>query len=751
MSIATPAMNSAEERAIELRTRPDLVISESQFQGEICWIVKDPLAMKYFRLRKPEYGVLCQLRQQPVTYQQIKRKLVHDFPEANIRLESVQHLVFSLHRSGLLISRSTGQAVPLAKRRDKEKRQKLLGLASSLISLRLPGWDPERFLSWLYPKCRWMFSAWFTVLVFVTCLAAAGLVLVNLETFTAKLPEFQQFFSFDNILFMGLILIVTKTIHEFGHGLMCKHFGGECHEMGFMLLVLMPAMYCNTSDSWVLPNRWHRIAIGAAGMYIELFMAAICTFVWWFTNPGWIHYLALNVMFLSSVSTIVFNANPLLRYDGYYMLSDFLEIPNLSQKSKQSMISKLRVWFLGMKPIESRLLPARNQIAFAIYSVSSVAYRWFVMLMIFWFLSEIFEPYGLAAVGHLLIAISLIGMIGMPMFKMFKFFRHPGRLREVKSSRFYLTLIAIACVLAFVCYFPMLHYVWAPFVVRPQDHQQVLVREPGRLQQVLASPGEELTAGQSLAYLANENLELELKDLEVEQARLEKEFSAYERLSNVHLDAASRLSETRIQLDTVARQIELKFQQIDKLTVRAERSGRFFVPVNRMQNHLSDPQLPGWSGTPLDNKNINAYLEANTTLGMIGDAERMEAVLIIDQSDIKLVQPGNRVVALVDTFADAWLKSEISFVSNDELTAVPAELSQNNGGPIPVRPDPDQGEGTRPLSKSFEAYAQFSPELLAEQELQLLPGMRGRAKILVGKSSLGTRLRRYLSSVINFR
>ena len=152
-------------------------------------------------------------------------------------------------------------------------------------------------------------------------------------------------------------------------------------------------------------------------MYIELFMAAICTFVWWFTNPGWIHYLALNVMFLSSVSTIVFNANPLLRYDGYYMLSDFLEIPNLSQKSKQSMISKLRVWFLGMKPIESRLLPARNQIAFAIYSVSSVAYRWFVMLMIFWFLSEIFEPYGLAAVGHLLIAISLIGMIGMPMFK----------------------------------------------------------------------------------------------------------------------------------------------------------------------------------------------------------------------------------------------------------------------------------------------------------------------------------------------
>ena len=221
---------------------------------------------------------------------------------------------------------------------------------------------------------------------------------------------------------MGVILIFTKTIHEFGHGLMCKHFGGECHEIGFMLLVLTPAMFCNTSDSWVLPNRWHRIAIGAAGMYVEIFMAAICTFIWWFTMPGWIHYLALNIMFLSSVSTIVFNLNPLLRYDGYYMLSDFLEIPNLAQKSKLSLTSKLRVWCLGMKPVNERLLPERHQVMFAVYSVASFVYRWFVMIVIFWFLAKVFEPYGLAVIGYALVGISLIGMVVVPMFKLAKFF-----------------------------------------------------------------------------------------------------------------------------------------------------------------------------------------------------------------------------------------------------------------------------------------------------------------------------------------
>ena len=161
-------------------------------------------------------------------------------------------------------------------------------------------------------------------------------VAVQFQAVRARLPEFHAFFCLDNLVWFLLAIAVSKALHELGHGLVCKHFGGECHELGLMLLVFTPCLYVNVSDAWLLPNKWHRIAISAAGMAVEVLLAAVCTFIWWFSEPGMLNYLCLNVMFISSVSTLVFNANPLLRYDGYYILSDLMEVPNLRQKASTS-------------------------------------------------------------------------------------------------------------------------------------------------------------------------------------------------------------------------------------------------------------------------------------------------------------------------------------------------------------------------------------------------------------------------------
>ena len=146
------------------------------------------------------------------------------------------------------------------------------------------------------------------------------LVLVQFGEFQRKLPEFHQFFGPSNWFYLAIAMGFTKVLHEFGHGLSCKHFGGECHELGVMLLVLTPCLYCNVSDSWMLPNKWHRAFIGAAGMYVEICIASIATFLWWFSAPGLLNNICLSTMFVCSVSTVVFNGNPLLRYDGYYIL-----------------------------------------------------------------------------------------------------------------------------------------------------------------------------------------------------------------------------------------------------------------------------------------------------------------------------------------------------------------------------------------------------------------------------------------------
>ena len=204
-------------------------------------------------------------------------------------------------------------------------------------------------------------------------LAAITLVLVQWDKFQSKLPTFEQFFSAENWLFLGATMAIVKILHEFGHGLSCKKFGGECHEMGLMFLVFTPCLYCNVSDSWMLKNKWQRVFIGAAGMYVELILASVATFLWWFSTPGMFNFLCLSVMFICSVSTVVFNGNPLLRFDGYYIVMDMLEIPNLRQKSTEV----LKRWFqskcLGLELQDNPFLPRRNLFWFALFVTSDLS------------------------------------------------------------------------------------------------------------------------------------------------------------------------------------------------------------------------------------------------------------------------------------------------------------------------------------------------------------------------------------------
>lgn len=735
----------SDSRPIRLKARADLVINQSFFQGEPSWVVKDPLAMKYFQLRGPEYQVL-QMLDGHCSYRHIKTTLDRMFPEQRFRFDILQQLIDSFHKSGLLTSPSSGQAVPLRRRRNKELRQKAMGLLSSIIALRFPGFDPEPILSWLYPKLKWFFTAaafWICVLIGMSAIA---LVLTNFDEFTRKMPDFQRFFGLNNLMFMAVVLIFTKTIHEFGHGLVCKHFGGECHEIGFMLLVMTPAMYCNTSDSWILPNKWHRMAIGAAGMYVEVVMAAIATFIWWNTQPGWLHYLCLNIMFLSSVSTVLFNANPLLRYDGYYILSDFLEIPNLAQKSRLSLINRLRVWALGMKPINPRMMPQRNQTVFAIFSVASFLYRWFVMFSIFWFLTKIFEPYGLEVIGHLLIVVSLIGMVVIPIFKVVKFFLYPGRLREVNKQRTLITTGVLSLVIAGFCFVPVPHYVWAHFVVRPMDAQHVFVTQPGTLIEIACKAGDEVKKDQILARLRNDNLTIELLQLEGEAARLEADLYAYQLNSAVLPFASRKISETQAEIEKVRRQILIKTEQIDQLVLRADRDGFVICPPNTVTSNVSHLRLAKWSGTPLEPNNLSAFLGENQNpFCYIGDPNSMKAMMIVDQSDIKFVKPGQPVQLVLNQYRDVRLRGNVSEVSGDELKHVPRELSKSNQGPVAVN---TQLDGTEPpLITSFQATVPLDNI----EEVDLAPGYYGRAKIKVGQASLGWRLYRYVQTVVNFR
>jgi putative peptide zinc metalloprotease protein len=533
-------------------------------------------------------------------------------------------------------------------------------------------------------------------------------------------------------------------MHEFGHGLSCKHFGGECHEIGVMFLVLTPCLYCNVSDSWMLPNRWHRAAIGAAGMYVELVLASISAFIWWFTEPGPLNYVCLNVMFISSVSTIMFNANPLLRYDGYYILSDVLEIPNLRQKASTILNRKLGAWCLGLEEPEDPFLPKRHQGLFALYTVASAVYRWVVVLSIIYFLNKVFEPYGLKILGQLIALGAAYGLVIQPLVKLYKFFKVPGRLGKVKRWRMYTTIALLAALVAAVLWIPLPSHVYSSLEVQARGAANVYVKAPGVLEVVHVQPGDHVEQGQLLAELRDIKTQLLYEELIGQRNMYREQLSALNNISYKQQGSAGRIAQVSKALATTEEQLAKVERDLRELRLVAPTSGTVLPPTLVPEQKQDDAQLPTWSGSPLKTENLGAVLMKGTKFCQIGNPKWLEARLVIDQGDVELVAPGQKVEIILDQSADIVYVSHIENVATEDLKASPMRLSSLHGGSLPTKMD-DSGT-PRPIGLVFEAVVP-----LPEDKHDLLRiGLVGEAKITTAPRTLGSRLYRYFSRTFNF-
>ena len=289
MAIPTQEMRSSQ-RPVPLRGRHDLVVKRIEFQGISHFVIKDPVGLTYHRLRADQYRVLTLLDGRK-NLETIRDELVREYPAISPTLTDTQMLVADLHQKGLAYSIRPGQAAARIEQKRKKQRQKVFGALTNILSLRLPGWDPDESLAAMVPWTRWMYHP-VTAAVAILFVASSWLLLaIQFRAFQAGLPAFNQFFGWPNLIFLWMTLACSKVIHEFGHGLSCKMFGSECHEMGVMLLVGSPCLYCDVSDSWMLKNKWPRILIGAAGMIIEVVLSAFAIFLWWLTEPGLFHFL----------------------------------------------------------------------------------------------------------------------------------------------------------------------------------------------------------------------------------------------------------------------------------------------------------------------------------------------------------------------------------------------------------------------------------------------------------------------------
>ncbi len=317
------------------RLRDDLVLVEQTYRGEQTYIVKDPITHKYFRFRPIEVIVMQSLDGHRTVSEAAAALADEGVPVTAAALNGFAH---TLDRMGLL-EKTLGERTVLELERlraERRSRQKKPLFRGSIMRMRWSIGDPDALFDRWMPRLRFFFSTPFFVISAVLFLAYLTVLALKWGDFTAGVVALYtpSEFTVEKIALILLTTVGIVGIHEVGHGVTCKHFGGKVHEMGAMLIYFNPAFYCNVNDAWTFPQRSARLWVTAAGSWIQLVIAGIAAIVWWAVVPGTaLSNIALTAVVVGGGLTVLANANPLIPLDGYYALSDWLEISNLRQRA----------------------------------------------------------------------------------------------------------------------------------------------------------------------------------------------------------------------------------------------------------------------------------------------------------------------------------------------------------------------------------------------------------------------------------
>jgi putative peptide zinc metalloprotease protein len=728
MNQDAPSTDLERRKHVRLRLRPDLAIAPQKYEGRTYWVVKDPVSMRYYRFKEQEHFLL-QFMDGDHTLDEAQKEYEQRFRPERLKLEDLEHFGQQLLTAGLAQNESPRAGKQLFDRRKKRLRSEWMQTLTNILYIKIPIFDPDKLLNRMLPYFGWVFSPWCLGLAHVYFLLALAFVGLHFEVFYDRLPRYQEFFTFGNLGWMWLALGIVKVIHEFGHGLSCRKYGGEVHEMGALFLCFSPCLYCNVSDAWTMPNKWKRIVISYAGIYIELFIAATATFVWWYTpSHPFINNLALCLMVVCSVSTVVFNANPLMRYDGYYVMADWLEIPNLRDRSNRYLKNTVLEHCLGVEVQPETYMVTSRKVLFITYAVVSYVYRWVVTYSILIFMATFLKPYKLEVVSRMLAVASLGSMVGWPLWRLGKNLHRRGRLPDMKTGRAVVsgTVVALLLVAFFTVPLPVSR-VRQTGLVQLQDNAEtpVLLREDGRLEKLMVHDGQHVRKDELLAEFSNRDLERKRDEAQTQVEILRKEREGYQRqLSAENLkdqDRRLRLNRSMGEIgDNLIKyegQLHVVETQLAALKVVAPCDG---VVIN--------PPRAEDLGKFYDHSQPAAFCT-------IGDPEKLRVLVPVKPADYHLLKQDRKALNAKDldlpitirvqgrdkqTWTGEWLA-----MPESEAKTIPPQLSNKGGGPIPVKPP--SGNDPNRLEPVDQQY--LLSVAIKDPDQAIVPGSMAKVKI----------------------
>ena len=654
-------------RVASLRPR---LRSHTQFHRHVYretdwYILQDDSTGRFHRFSREAYaivGLMDGKRSMQEIWEAACERLGDDMPTQG----EVISLLSYLHQNDALQSDKPPDISDLAKRRRKEKAGRWIALARSPAAMSFPVWDPNAFLDRTLFLVRPFLSRKGAVLG--ALLFAFALLLLGMHWQELSSDVTDRVLSTENLFLLALIYPVSRLIHEFGHAFAVKRFGGEVHEMGLMLIVFMPLPYVDASWSSAFPEKGRRMFVGAAGIIADILLASVALIVWAFAEPGAVRAIAYNVIFVAGLSTLLLNGNPLLRFDSYYILSDYLEIPNMADRANKYLGYLAKRYVLRIKDAVSSVQAPGESPWLCAYALASFAYRIFISVGIFLFVAGKFF-----VVGVILALWAAFSMIVLPLIRVI---RHvAGEMRE-HAPRAALIAGAVVCpLLAFIIWFPLPSSTVTEGVVWAPEDSQVFAGADGFIVKVLASPGRRVSRGDALVFCDAPELKAEMRVLE---AGLE-EVDARLRVSLVTDRTQAEI--LKDEMGSVRAKIARAEERMSEMIVRSPGSGIFLLP-----------EAEDWPGR---------FVHKGAPIGYVVDFSRTVVRVVVNQADVEHIRHRTlrveaRLVESLPVVFPAYIEREAPAASKDLPSMA---LSVQGGGRVAL--DPKETRRPQAFEKLF--------------------------------------------------
>ena len=693
--------------------RPSVRVQRQMFRGSRWYVLSDPFSNQFYRLPPGAYGFVSRLNPKR-TVEEVWNEVVDREPTQAPGQGDIIELLAQLYHANLLHYSLPPDSTKLFERYKKKKQKILQANLKSIMFFRIPLFDPNMILQRLLPLIRVMMGPIGGITWLVVVLWA---IKIAFDHAGELWEQSQSILAPGNLFLLYVGVVVIKVLHEFGHAFAVRRFGGEVHTMGVMFLIFSPLPYMDASASWFFRSKWQRVLVGAAGMIVEVFVAACALFVWANTGPGIVHTLSYNMVFVASVSTVLFNINPLLRFDGYYMLSDFLDMPNLHQHAGQHLKYLVEHHAFGYQNAETPATSKREEVWFTAFGILSGLYRIFVFSMIFLFVADQFLLAGLIMAAICFVTWGILPVIGIV-----RYLATSPKLNRVRTRAILVSGATFAVLGGILFLFPFPFSIHAPGILKSNDYTVVTTKVSGHVAEILTPSGTLVAPGTPLVRLVNTELEYEFRE---SQAGLSEAEAQYRKA----------LQNQQANLSPIASRMAYYQKRIDRLTLE-------------QANLVVTAEMGGtWVARNLQDR-LGMWLARGTAFGELVNEDRFQFVSVVAQSDAsELFDQGIRKteVKLAGQAGTRISVADFAVIPMEQTRLPSMALGWSGGGEIAV--DLRNGQGTQ----TAEPYYQVRANLLPNSEVATLHGRSGRIRFLLPPRSLASQGWRMLLQLVQDR